>query len=464
MTISFFHRNHSYAAAAFIAVVAAVLSGCGTSTSADANVNVVAEKSVAVTTAQAEIRPVGSFLQATGSLLADDSSEVASQVSGQVLSTPVDVGAFVNAGSVIVQLNTRDAELRLQQARAGEAQALAALNQAKARIGLSGGDKFDPNSVPEVLAAYQAFQASQSQVKNAEAQLANTEAQLRLAQDTARRFGNLAKTGDASQLLYLQYKTQADQAQTQVNAARAQVKTLESQSIASRRQYEVTINAAKQNNQGIESAEASYANARTQTAIAQKAVSDSTIRAPFSGFISERKVSAGENVTPATPLVTLVRTNPIKINLQVPETETAKVRVGLPVSVSVSAYPDRNFAGRVTAIGPTLEAGSRAVIVEAEINNSENLLRANMFATGKILQEGGVNAVFVPKSAVLSDNNTNSKRVFIIADGVARLVIVQTGEEEGEMIRITSGLEGTETVATSNVAELFDGVTVRAGE
>ena len=136
----------------------------------------------------------------------------------------------------------------------------------------------------------------------------------------------------------------------------------------------------------------------------------------------------------------------------------------MSVSVSVAAYTDRNFAGRVTAISPSLDSGSRAVIVEAEINNSENLLRANMFATGKILQEGGENAVFVPKTAVLEDRNTNSRRVFIVQDGVARLVVVQTGEEEGEMVRVTSGLEGTETVATSNVSQLFDGIPVRAGQ
>lgn len=465
MTKSSFFKQYSAAAALAITIAGAViLSGCGTSAATDANTNTAADKSVAITTAQAELRPVGRYLQATGSLMADDTSQVASQVSGRVLSTPVDVGAFVTAGSVIIQLNTRDAELRLQQARAGEAQALAALNQAKARIGLSGGEKFDPLSVPEVLAAYQNVQAAESQITNAEAQLANTEAQYRLAQDTARRYANLARTGDASQLLYLQHKTQAEQALTQVNAARANVNTLRAQTIAARRQYDVAINTAKQNNQGIESAEANYANARTQTAIAQKAVADSTITAPFSGFISERFVAAGEYVTPATPLVTLVRTNPIKINLLIPEPETSKVRVGLPVSISVSAYPERNFAGRVSAISPSNDPESRSVRVEAEIDNGQNLLRANMFATGKILQEGGENAVFVPKTAVVEDPNMNSRRVFVVRDGVARLVIVQTGEEEADMVRVTSGLDGTETVATSGLNELFDGVPVRAGE
>ena len=139
----------------------AFLSGCGSSAKADqnANANQVAEKTIDITSAKAEKRAVSSFLEATGNLNADDSSEVASQVAGQVLSTPVDVGAYVSQGSVIIQLNTKDAQLRLDQAKASEQQALAALKQAQARLGLSEGGSFDPNNVPEVLAAYQNYQA-----------------------------------------------------------------------------------------------------------------------------------------------------------------------------------------------------------------------------------------------------------------------------------------------------------------
>lgn len=468
MTTSYLIYKKYLTSGAFglVLTAAVFLSGCGKSTSADpnSNANNPTDKTVEVATAKAETRPVGSFLQATGSLIADDSSDVSSQVAGQVFSTPIDVGAYVSQGAVIIQLNTRDAELRLQQAQAGKEQSLAALNQAKAKIGLGEGGKFDPNSVPEVLSAYQNYQATVSQIRTAEANLENTESQLKLALDTARRYGNLARTGDASQLLYTQYKSQADQAQTQVNAARENVKTLQAQSNASRRQYEVAINTAKQNNQGVESAEANLKNARAQTALAQKAVTDSTIRAPFSGFISERKVSAGEYITPSTPVVTLVRTNPIKLNLQIPEAETAKVNVGMSVSITVSAYTDRSFAGRVTAIKPSLETASRAVVVEAQIDNAENLLRPNMFATGRLLQAGGENGIFVPKSAVIEDRNTNSRRVFTIVDGAARLVVIQTGEEEGDAVRVTSGLDGTETVATTNVNQLFDSVPVRVAQ
>src|ERR1051325_2197614 len=88
---------------------------------------------VAVTTARAESREVPSYVQATGSLVAEETSDVASQSSGQVVSTPVNVGAFVRQGDVVARLNDRAARLRLQQAQAGVSEAVAAVRQAEAR-------------------------------------------------------------------------------------------------------------------------------------------------------------------------------------------------------------------------------------------------------------------------------------------------------------------------------------------
>lgn len=437
------------------------MSACGKKDAA-ANSNSAEPKTVSISTAKAESRPIAGYLEATGNLSADDSSAVAPQVSGQVQNTLVDVGAFVKQGDALIQLNPRDFQLQLEQAKASELQALAGLKQAQARIGLTEGGTFDPNNVPEVLAAYQAYEASLAQITNAEANVENLEAQARLAEDTARRYGNLLKTGDASQLLYNQNRTQAEAARKQVDAAKAGVASLRSQANASRRQYEAAINSAKQSNQGIMSAQASYSNAKTQVTIAEKALSDTTIRAPFSGFISERLVAAGEYVTTSSKLVTLVKTNPIRIVLQVPETETSKVSVGVGVSITTAAYPERQFSGRVNAINPSLDQRSRAVSIEALIDNSENLLRPNMFATGRILQSGSVSGVFVPKAAVENNTSTDSKRVFVIVDGKAKLVVVQTGIEEADHIQITSGLTGEEVVAISGFGELFDGIPVAA--
>ncbi|MDQ3321118.1 MAG: efflux RND transporter periplasmic adaptor subunit, partial [Acidobacteriota bacterium] len=304
-------------------------------------------------------------------------------------------------------------------------------------------------------------EAALAQIRSAEAQIKNVEAQARLAEDTARRYANLLRTGDVSRIAYNQEQTQAESARAQVNAVREQVNTVQAQASATRQQSEVVINTARQNNQTIGAARAGLENARAATALAEKAVNDTIIRAPLAGFISERPTAVGEYVTPASRIATLVRTNPIKVNIQLPEASAGQVRPGMSVSVSVAAYSDRQFAGQITNINPSLDADTRAVIVEAQIDNSENLLRPNMFATARILQPGGGESVFVPRSAILPDPTTNTASVYVIEGDTARNRQVQTGIEEGEMVQIISGVNPEETVAVSNVEQLFDGVTVR---
>ncbi|HEX8368264.1 MAG TPA: efflux RND transporter periplasmic adaptor subunit [Pyrinomonadaceae bacterium] len=416
---------------------------------------------VDVTTVQATSRGVPAFIQSTGSLVAEEQSDIAPQVSGQIVATPVNVGAFVGQGDVIARLDDRDARLRLEQAQSNEQQAQSAIRQAELRVGLSPGERFDPNNVPEVRAAQRNYEAAQAQIRNAEAQINNAEAQARLAEDTARRYTNLLRTGDISRVAYNQQQTQAESARAQVNAVREQVNTIRAQASATRQQSEVVINTARQNNQAIVTARASLENARAATALAQKAVNDTIIRAPIAGYIGERPAAVGEYVTPASRIATLVRTNPIKVRIQLPEADAGRVRPGMGVSINVASYADRQFAGQITAINPSLEANTRAFIVEAQVDNSENLLRPNMFATVRIVQPGGGEGVFVPRAAIVADPNTSSSRVFVIEENTARLVVVQIGEEENGMVRITSGLSGGERVATSNVEQLFDGATVR---
>lgn len=449
-------------AATSLALIAAVfLVGCGKKETANANSNTKNPTTVQIQAAQVELRQIGRYIDASGNLVADESSDVASQVSGKVISTPADVGQYVSQGDVLITLDSRDSQFRLQQAQSAQQQAVAAVRQAQAKIGLGEGGKFDPNTVPEVLAASQTYLAALAQVRNAEAQVENLEAQAKLAEDTARRYGNLYRSGDASQLFFTQKQTEAEAARKQVKASRENVNSLKAQSLAGRRQYEAAINNAKQDSQGIEAAQAQLKNAETQISIEQKAINDATIRAPFSGFISARPVAVGEFITSQTTLATIVRTNPIKVNLQIPETEAGNARVGMSVSATVAAFPDRRFAGTVTAISPSLEEASRAVMVEAQIQNGENLLQPNMFAQAKILQAGGDQGVFVPKTAISTDKNTNSSRIYVITgDNTARLVVVQIGEEEGDMIRVSNGLEGSEKIAVNNVSQLFDGAPV----
>lgn len=388
---------------------------------------------VAVNTARAESREVPSYVQATGSLVAEETSDVASQASGQVVSTPVGVGAFVRQGDVVARINDRDARLRLQQAQAGVGQAVAAVRQAEARIGLTPGGNFQESAIPEVRAAGSNLEQAQ--------------AQLRLAEANEKRYRALVETGDVAMSTYDQYRTARDTARAQVNAARQGL--------------DVAINTARQSNQAVQSAQAGVESARAAVAIAQKAVTDTVIRAPYAGYVSSRPIAVGEYVTPASVLATVLRTNPIKLQLLVPEADAPHLTPGMGVSLEVDAFKDRKFAGQISAINPAIDPASRSATVEALVQNPDNALRSGMFATARIARPGGGRAVYVPRAAVLSDQNTQSYRVFVIQNDTAKLRVVQLGTEEGDMLQILSGVEADEVVATTNLQQLFEGARVK---
>lgn len=264
----------------------------------------------------------------------------------------------------------------------------------------------------------------------AESNVKLAEAQNALAQTTATRYAALLATGDVS-------KTVADQARTQAETA----------------------------TQSVNTARASLAEARAQLALAEKAVADVVVSAPFAGYIAERRVSTGEYVQPSTAVVTLVSLDPLRLRLTVPGVQAGQVRVGQTITTSVDAYPGRTFTGRITALSPALAAESRSLGVEARVPNPDASLKPGMFAVAKIDTGKRERATLVPRRSVIEDPNTNSYRVFVIdKDNHARLRVVQlAARQTGDSVRVLSGIAEGERVATSHLADLYDGLVVTVG-
>lgn len=412
-------------------IAALALAACGKKETVQA-VSPDAAKPVAVSTASVVTQHVAADFEETGTFAADEQSDIAPPVAGRVISTPVDVGAWVKQGQPICELDHRDAELRLQEARAMLAQATAGVRQAQSRIGYSSG-AFDPNKVPEVAAA--------------RANLESAEAQAKLAAADAQRYANLVASGDVSKSAYEKAHTSQLTAEAQVNGAR--------------QQFEAASNSARQSREVIAGTEGSLESVKAQVAQAEKAVADTTIRAPFDGFITARPVAAGEYVALTNKIATIVRIRSLKLQLQTPEQRASAAQVGDKVLARVAAYPDRDFEGKVSAINQSVDPNSRVFILEARFENPNTALKPGMFATARVLQPGGVDATFVPKAAVLRDKTTDSNQTFVITGGKAHLRVVQTGETSGDLMRIASGLNPGETVATTNLNELYDGAPVQ---
>jgi RND family efflux transporter MFP subunit len=372
---------------------------------------------VEVTTAAAIKRDLPRFFEATGSLAGDQQTDVAPQTSGKVVAVGVDIGSQVRRGQMLVRLDDAELKLRVDQAAAQVEQAKAAVRQAEEKIGLRPGQAFDPNRVAEVAAARVALDLAERNFKRAE---------------------KLVESGDVSRSFFDEARSRRDQL---------------------KEQYDVAVAQARQNFAGVDVARTNVANAQAQLALARKNLSYAVIPAPIDGYVAERTADLGEYVSPQQKVVTIVRTNPLRIRIDIPEQAIQEVRVGQSVSITTSAWPDRNFSGRVARIAPNVSAASRTMTVEAEIENSSGALKPGQFATVRILQERAEPAVLVPARAVATEAGVS--RVYVIKNGHADQRLVQTGQTEGDLIEIKTGLAADEQVATGNLEQLSDGIAVK---
>ena len=315
---------------------------------------------VAITTVAAVEREIPVYIDASGSLTPYESTDVAPEAPGLVVATPVDAGSFVSKGAVLARLDDRDARLRVQQAEAAVQQAEAALRQARASLGLERGERLDPTRVAEVESA---------------------RSQMELADANERRYRALVETGDVSRAQYDEFKARADTA---------------------RKAYEAALAKARSGGAGVDVQESGVAAARAQLSVARKALADMVIVAPLSGYLAERPTAVGEWVTTSSKIATIVQTDRLKLLLQVSEADAARVRLGMSAVLKVDAYPDREFAGQVAAIIPSLDAASRSLVVVVGVVNADGALKPGMFVTGRMLEPSlGRTGVVVPREAVV---------------------------------------------------------------
>jgi len=410
-----------------------LFSGCGRAT-ANANKANSQPEIIDVTTSQAVVNPIPTYFEATGNLASDAQTDVAPAVAGKIAEVNFDVGSFVTKGSVLVRLDPRDAQIRLEQAeaqveqqRSAVDQAVAALRQAQARLGLRDGQSFNIETF--------------SQVKS-------IKANLELAEKEYARSERLFNTGDISRSILDTRRSQRDALLGQLDEARSNA------AVAAK-----AVNAAEA---AVATARTGVSSALTQVDQARKAIADTAIYSPISGFVSERVADVGEYISPSAPnskIATIVRTSPLRLRIDVPEQSIGKVAIGEGISLQTSAYPDRNFAGVVRRILPSLNVTARTLTVEADVPNTDGLLKPGQFATVRITQSAPENAVMVPATAVKANGDKNS--VFVVKDGAAREQVVQTGLLENGLIQIKNGIGEGDIVATSNLNLLSDGVLVR---
>jgi membrane fusion protein (multidrug efflux system) len=390
-------------AAVLLALAPLVAGACSAADGKTKDPAAAAPTAITVTPVAAVEQPIARFIRASGTLMAEEEADVAAETAGRVIAAPIERGTAVSQGATLVQLSAAETDAQLKEAQANAA-------QIEARLGLTSGGALDVDAVPEVQ---------------------NAKASYELAQSEFARIKSLLDQKVVSQSEYDQRRTQME---------------------ASRQQYEAAKNGAAQQYQSLRAA-------RARVALAQKAFTDTVVRAPFNGVVAQRLVSVGDYVTRGTKVAVVVRVNPLRVQLTVPEQFISAVSVGQPVGFVVDAYANRQFEGRVKYVSPALAADQRALTIEAIVPNPGGDLKPGLFATARIEQQARTPGILVPTAAVQTTGGTS--RTFVVNGDHVEERVVSVGQTVGDLIEVTKGLKTGERVATTNVAQLVDGVKVK---
>ena len=200
----------------------------------------------------------------------------------------------------------------------------------------------------------------------------------------------------------------------------------------------------------------------TQASVAeqQARLGKKTIRAPFDGLLGLRQVDIGEFVSPGSAIVRVQALDPIYVDYSIPEREFRNLEVGQDVVVHVTAYPEREFTGQVSAIDSGVDEGTRSIAVRATLPNEEGSLRPGMFAEVRTLRPRMRDVITVPRTAI--SFNTYGDYVFVINEGEGgQLAVsrrqVSTGNSVEGRIEVTEGLEAGERVVRAGLLKLREG-------
>jgi len=311
--------------AAILLIATAVLAGCGgdrTATAVPESLTPVRQVRV-IPAAEAE---TARLVSASGTLAAEEQIILGTKVIGRLGEISVDLGSRVTKGQAIARIDQSDYRLRVDQAEA-------ALQQARVRLGLP------PAGNSEKVDIEQTATVRQAAAVLKDAHLTHD----RMVELWERKF-----------------------------IARAELDTAVSQLAVAEGRYQDAI-------EEVRNRQAVMVQRRSELEIARQQLADTVITSPFDGAVSERQASVGQYLPAGAPVVTLVRTDPLRLRLAVPEREAGLVRIGQSVDLTVEGDPNK-YQGRVARLSPSIAENNRTLMIEAEVPNLRSNLRPGSFA------------------------------------------------------------------------------------
>lgn len=225
--------------------------------------------------------------------------------------------------------------------------------------------------------------------------------------------------------------------------------------------FDRAVDLAKSNfisGQARDEAESNLKVAEASLALVEARLAKMEIKAPFSGIIGLRSVSIGDYVKEGADLVNLESIDALKVDFRVPEVYLRQVQSGQPLEITLDAYPNRTFEGRVLAVNPLVDAAGRAVVIRAQVKNQDASLRPGMFARVRLITKDVAEALVVPEQALVPQGT--EQFVFKVVDNRAVRAKVDVGQRRDGKAEILAGVNAGEIIVTAGQQRLRDGVTV----
>lgn len=434
----------------------AVAAGCQARPAADAArspaVASGAPPPVRVVVRPAERKTLVRKIEVPGQVEAYETAPLMAKVTGYVRRVAVDIGDRVRGpraadgerpaaeGDLLLELDVPELEREraLRQAAIAKSRAVVAQSEAAIQLANAGLASADSEAA-EAGFAVEAQAALVAKWKSENDRIVQLVAASAVTQKVADETASQLQAAEA----FLR------QTQAKVQSARAR----RSEAAAAVQQAEADL-AASQAELGVALAEA----ARTETMLAF-----ATLRAPFDGVVTARHVHSGHLVRVAgtEPLLVVSRLDPVRVVVQVPESDALLVRPGSPAALRVPALPGAGFTGQVSRTSESLDLGNRTLRIEIDLANPEGTLKPGTYLQAELEVANRQDVLALPRAAIL----TQDKHTFCLAvdeQGKVVQVPVQLGIQVGTEVEILSGLHGSERIITANVGGFRAGQTVEA--
>lgn len=188
---------------------------------------------------------------------------------------------------------------------------------------------------------------------------------------------------------------------------------------------------------------------------------NTVLESPTNGVVTARNYDNGDLATGA--ILTVMQIQPVKVEVNISESDFTKVKLGMPVDVNVEVYGDEVFKGKVSLIHPTIDPATRTFVTEINIPNGDNRIRPGMFARVNI-DFGNVNRVVVPDQAVVKRSGSGDRFVYVYKDGKVSFNQVQLGRHMDTSYELISGVENGSEVVIAGQSRLKDGAPVKVVE